>query len=677
MWRRPKKRYLNTGYNDQNRTPIRHIAAERLLPYSTPTMNVDNTADPPTEDGEERIVPVEPLETPAPRHHGRTESFHSASGGTPFFADVVMDLSEAHDLAETPDAVRPRFDPSQLPSQSQRIAIPSLSSSYATPSTMDPVIEENMLPFSPTVKMDHSSTCLDAVTSSVDTPTASEDHRPMSRITNFETEFGSSSINNTPQRMILLNPSANRRWPRDIPWAVSFCIFFVVSILWPLSGRRPIPPSSLAMHPLSTATIHALFWSGVVMLLLSRALYRTAGGGDGDDARHLIGSVLVLALPLSAVVHLLLALTAFIKGLRGWGTLLPLSIFIRDVYLVRRWRRRSSVAGSGSRQEFFKALTSLVLDILSRSLRRASFYRVLTALLLLQFLVLLLYRMVILRALGMHNPIMILVALVGFKWTTGFVARLLGLLASGGVMSWFVQQQTKVEGTSSVAEKNVEVVDSASQQSHSVTEAYRTVDASVYQSVADMDNVLDDDYEDSGDDAAEYGQPRRENVGVVQPQVSTVKSLLYSGISVSFGSVAHGALLGDLAQFVWSQIRKLEEGEALLIRRREAGFQGMQIGDSDTSLPSIVLSRMKTFARAFVKRHSDLAMSHVAAYQKSFHRAAKDVSQLIEDSGMSLGQCKRSHSAMLLLTTISHRTSFLQASNLSCMMISPPTCVHL
>eukprot|EP00970_Alexandrium_tamarense_P015556 scaffold5253_cov140-Alexandrium_tamarense.AAC.1 len=38
--------------------------------------------------------------------------------------------------------------------------------------------------------------------------------------------------------------------------------------------------------------------------------------------------------------------------------------------------------------------------------------------------------------------------------------------------------------------------------------------------------------------------------------------------------------------------------------------------------------------RGFVRSHSDLAMSHVAAYFKSYQRAANDVIALIESSGV-------------------------------------------
>ncbi len=63
-------------------------------------------------------------------------------------------------------------------------------------------------------------------------------------------------------------------------------------------------PSPLGVHPLSAASLHALFWADVTSLLLSRALYRTPDGGDGDDARHLLGAPLTIAAPSDDSLHM-------------------------------------------------------------------------------------------------------------------------------------------------------------------------------------------------------------------------------------------------------------------------------------------------------------------------------------------------------------------------------------
>lgn len=44
-------------------------------------------------------------------------------------------------------------------------------------------------------------------------------------------------------------------------------------------------------------------------------------------------------------------------------------------------------------------------------------------------------------------------------------------------------------------------------------------------------------------------------------------------------------------------------------------------------------NRVLLWARSFVRSHSDLAMSHVAAYYKPYPRASRDVARLIEEAG--------------------------------------------
>jgi hypothetical protein len=169
----------------------------------------------------------------------------------------------------------------------------------------------------------------------------------------------------------------------------------------------------------------------------------------------------------------------------------------------------------------------------------------------------------------------------------------------------------------------------------SMPEAYRTVDASVYQSVLDADEGLDDDYEMDDDEFMEAPSRRRATQNSNAPATrSTVKSILSAGLTVSFGSVAQCGLVGGPAQFIWSQVRKVEAAQNVISRARgDGGFQGMQVGNDDTSLISKLWNRINMLARSFVRRHSDLAMSHVAAYYKSYQKAARDVATLIDESG--------------------------------------------
>ena len=51
---------------------------------------------------------------------------------------------------------------------------------------------------------------------------------------------------------------------------------------------------------------------------------------------------------------------------------------------------------------------------------------------------------------------------------------------------------------------------------------------------------------------------------------------------------------------------------------------------------SIQWKTTENAVRNFVRSHSDIAMSHVAVYFKSYQRAANDVATLIEISGKSI-----------------------------------------
>jgi hypothetical protein len=334
------------------------------------------------------------------------------------------------------------------------------------------------------------------------------------------------------------------------------------------------------------------------------------------------------------------------------AALIPAWYTVRDVYLFRRWKRRSQQAGSGSRQAFFQAITGMALDILSRSLRRASFYRVLSAILMVQLAVLLLWRWALLGALGSGSWTVLIVAMVGGKWATGTVARLLSLLACGGITSWFAQQTALLRDLESPETQSTRASQSQARGSQEgdaandgpetdIPEAYRTVDASVYQSVLAMEDVMDDDY-DLDDDEFMEAPSRREyarresqssNAAVTR---SSVKSILATGLRVSFGSVAQCGLVGGPAQFIWSQVRKVEAAQNVIAQARGdngTAFQGMQIGSDDTSMITKLWNRINTVARGFVRGHSDLAMSHVAAYYKSYQKAARDVAILIDESG--------------------------------------------
>jgi hypothetical protein len=613
-----------------------------------------------------------PNDTPVSRDsHSYGNDDESTGTPLPFFADATLDLEEAHDIADTPEAFKPRFDATKITANKQvqlHLDLPVLSydeefdgednnsgTDNRTTGNGTNNSNRNATGATTTATTSSSNQQLPAVPTNSNKNTSNinnnREKSNFSRITSLE-----SDVQQQDQSL----PRQPPRWPRDIPWAVAFLVFVPVSFVWPiLIEKHDEDVSPLVHYPLSIATLHTLWWAAVATFFLSRLLYLSVGGGEGDDARHAAAQVLTASAPVSVMVYTVLALMILTECPDAWAAaLIPAWYTVRDVYLFRRWKRRSQQAGSTSRQAFFQAVTGMALDILSRSLRRASFYRVLSAILMVQLAVLILWRWALLGALGSGSWTVLIVAMVGGKWATGTVARLLSLLACGGITSWFAQQtallrELQLESPQSVSQTRSQA--QGSQNGHvddgglgnpdnadtDIPEAYRTVDASVYQSVLAMEDALDDDYELDDDEfmeapsRREYARRESQNSNAAVTR-SSVKSILFTGLRVSFGSIAQCGLVGGPAQFIWSQVRKAEAAQNVIAQARgddSTGFQGMQIGSDDTSMITKLWNRINTMARGFVRGHSDLAMSHVAAYYKSYQKAARDVAILIDESG--------------------------------------------
>ena len=513
--------------------------------------------------------------------------------------------------------------------------------------------------------------------------------------------------------------------PRDVSWTAAAIIFLPLGLILPhvyyslsyvehhnqcdLAECTVIHPS-WALAVSSSAMNSTVFFSSVVGAMLSviliRFLYHTPGGGDGDDSRYLvITRTLLLASILGVMINPLLVLMIW-----HWlpnakhVALLPMSFIMRDVWRARKtgsalpfFRGRgfgntrgaisTSTASSHDRKTFFRALACAVLDILSRSLRRKSFVRVASSLMAIQFLFVLLWwhalRIVLSVEIFVEDGIVtkfmhtfwMAAALLAGKWATGIVARLLTLIASGGVSSWFAQQNAIIvqshareqsqSAQNDIGEKEIQSFEinettdktyssnkaNAKAALHAMPEEYRSADAALY-ALPDFDDGVDDDYEE--DDAyderggrAQYNQvrgthdPSSLSRSTSSHHASTVKAYLISGCTISFGSVAQCGLLGGLAQFLWSICRNMD-AMGFFIRRRfsngTVGFRGMDIGSSGGTTWKQTVAfwwrKLDVAIRGFVRGHSDLAMSHVSAYYKGYQKAANDVAVLIESSGV-------------------------------------------
>ncbi|KAL7440641.1 hypothetical protein ACHAXM_008487 [Skeletonema potamos] len=562
-------------------------------------------------------------------------------------------------------------------------------------------------------------------------------------------------------------------YPRDLPYTIAFTILLPIGLFLPhfyysnhyiehhnecdfADNCTPIH-SSISQMALSTSShstiIVSTFAATIVSIVLLQLLYLHPGGGDGDDIRHRnVTRTLLLSANLSVWMNPMLAFMIWwwLPTARMM-VIVPFILMVRDVWwrakktgsaLPSSFRRSGVGVGNGrqlgqpqqqqqrsrggagtsassshDRKVFFRALACAALDILSRSLRRKSFVRVASIILVVQYAVVSIWwgalsvilSVEIFKEDGIMTKFMhrvwVLAALVAGKWATGTVARLLGFVASGGVASWFAQQSVMIEEMRTrqqhqqqhqqqqqqqlrqvlQQEEVVDVGNSNYQESsppdvtttaddggdapsdynanraaaraarHAMPEAYRMADASAYSSIH-FDDGLDDDYEDDDDydfDTLGGGGNNASPSSSLQ-STSTVKSFLTAGCTFSFGSVAQCGLVGGLAQILWSVVRNIDAAGFFLQRRfsNSNAMRRMEISVNNVGGGSGVSSGLPTNARqwkqtlaywwrrldvairGFVRSHSDLAMSHVAAYYKTYQRAANDVAALIETSGV-------------------------------------------
>ena len=179
-------------------------------------------------------------------------------------------------------------------------------------------------------------------------------------------------------------------------------------------------------------------------------------------------------------------------------------------------------------------------------------------------------------------------------------------------------------------------------------DAYRTVDVSAYTSVIDFDDGLDDDYVElelspaTSKDSMRISPPARKGkrnisslkrnafkwTGGGSDSPSTVKSFSFSAMTTSFGSIAQCALLSWLAQFIWWGLHEIERFTSRrYLPLQQGGFRGMNVGNESWS------QRLHLRAKQFATNRTDLSLCHVAAYFKSYQKAASDVMALVLGSG--------------------------------------------
>lgn len=183
--------------------------------------------------------------------------------------------------------------------------------------------------------------------------------RPMASARSGPTSLPSLQATYRPRR-------PNR--PRDLRWATAALTFIPTSLTLPYvlskvvrrggsGGSRngefstdwEVAATSTQGH---TATFLSTGLALVATLIIGRLLYRTAGGGDGDNDRARAADLIVMAAPISLVV---LPVMALIIGLATPGAawpyvLLPLFFFAKDLLALRAGMASPEISSDLSRR---------------------------------------------------------------------------------------------------------------------------------------------------------------------------------------------------------------------------------------------------------------------------------------------------------------------------------------
>jgi hypothetical protein len=120
---------------------------------------------------------------------------------------------------------------------------------------------------------------------------------------------------------------------------------------------------------------------------------------------------------------------------------------------------------------------------------------------------------------------------------------------------------------------------------------------------------------------------------------TTVKHFLLQATTSSFGSVAQCAFLGRIAQFLWSCTRRNARIAHIVahwwcggqLHPASTGFQSMHVAGDESSGMGRLQHFLKwahveasRFSAVFVRSHTYYSMAYIAAYFKSYQRAAQD-----------------------------------------------------
>jgi hypothetical protein len=446
----------------------------------------------------------------------------------------------------------------------------------------------------------------------------------------------------------------------------------------------------------------------------------------------------------------------------SWIVVVPLlfGMVLRDIYIYRYYFTRRIIdtndIGYISRRTVFHELYHMsVYDILlhKSKVQHKRLLRIVTLIIMLQSMMIVLWRSSILHVWQMWprtdsnttSTIHVTYIYIIGLWCTSCITKCITYLISAAIMFWSMEQTDRLNQLEQQQQQQLVPQDgivqsaklepdanndndndveddgsivsrrSRTSSSNYIPEAYRTVDASVYQSVAfDLEDILvqdenDDDDHFLWDEEGEYDRQRqqqqqgrsylnnnntyRKNGSYAASRTTatrpngmglfnngtftatstnnsnttiTMKSIIGTGLRVSFGSIVRCGMVSGLSQWIyihmqyWDHLhqpnrsRPPNSSSATIANNTSlGGFQGMVIESSSNNSGRSGSSTMTTLANTFlhhfellqsqicqfVQSHNDLPMTHVATYYKSYHRASRDITWIIQESGTCVFFC--------------------------------------
>lgn len=505
----------------------------------------------------------------------KDNEYDSDSDRVPFFADATLDIEEARGIASSPDNLHRLFtNEKEISIVKSKLRLPNVHDDEMIPSlSEDSTGRKNG---------ELSMSDID------DVPKSSKRDFTVSAIYNDQMPF--TSLLHTQNTRLKKTTK-----PRDRRWLCGFVISFLVLLL-PFFLKSG---SATDHHRLQVADF-PLFLCLSLTILMSRLLYTSRGGSDGEDQRYLISQILIVSNPISCVLLLLLTLTVYYLnvGTKLYDVTLALLIgmTVRELYFFAKLYRSDSIFVEGvndTERTFFRMMVNTSLDLISRTFGRKRLYRAVVFTLIAQFSSLFLLRKSLEYSyMCRYAEFWIFIIVVVGYWCVNVLIRFLGYIVCGGIIGWFIQRGKLMDDFERINQREE-------------GNAYEIFE------LHDFDGDGDD-----FDDMEKYElRNQKDEIAL------TIERFAINGLRYSFGSIVRCALVGDLARFIW--FFNLPTDDISVINER------VNMGEAIDSWGK----RARIILKDFARNNHDLGLCHVAAYHSSYTKGSNDVISLVDFSG--------------------------------------------